>query len=160
MKSATYPFVLALALGAPGAAAQQSIVKSIMPDGKVIYAEKPVPGAARVETIEAPPPKTGVTGLTAQEKLRAEEQSRQRAKAAAAAASGQKSVDEARNQLQAAEAAREKGKEPLPDERTAIAGGGSRLSDAYFARQKSLEEAVEAARKKVAEAQRRATGCD
>ena len=147
VKWATYSLVLALALGGSGAAAQQSIVKSIMPDGKVIYSEKPVPGAAKVETIEGPPPKTGVTGLTPEEKARAEQQSRQRAQAAKAAASGQKNVEEARKRLQEAEAAREKGKEPLPNERLGMAGGGSRLTEAYFARQKSLEEAVEAARK-------------
>lgn len=153
VKSAIYPFVLALALGASGAAAQQPVFKSIMPDGKVVYGEKPMPGAAKVETIEPPPQKTGFTGLTPEEKARAEKQARQRTQAAAAAASGQTSVDAARKQLQQAEAARDGGKEPLPNERQGIAGGGSRLNEAYEARQKSLEAAVEAARKKLAEAQ-------
>ena len=151
MKSAIYPFVLALALGAAGVAAQQPIVKSTMPDGKVVYGEAPVPGAVKVEKIEAPPPKTGVTGLTPDEKARAEQQSRQRAQTSTSAASGQEGAGDARKRLQDAEAAREKGKEPLEGERQGIAGGGSRLNEAYFARQKSLEDAVEAARKALAE---------
>ena len=147
MKSAIYAFVLAFALGAADAPAQQPIVKSIMPDGKVIYGEKAMPGAAKVEKIEAPPPKTGVTGLTPEERARAAQLERERGQAAAAAASGQKGGDDARKRLQEAEAARDKGKEPLPNERIGIAGGGSRLTEAYFARQKGLEDAVEAARK-------------
>ena len=153
VKSAIYRLLLALALVASGAAAQQPVFKSVMPDGKVIYSEKPTPGAAKVETIEAPTAKTGVTGLTPEERSRAEREQRQRAQAAAAAASGQKSGGDLRKALAEAEAARDQGKEPLPNERIGIAGGGSRLTDAYFARQKALEDAVEAARKKVTDAQ-------
>ena len=145
--------MLALVLAAPGALAQ-TVFKSTMPDGKVVYGEKAVPGATKVETIEPPPPKTGVTSLTPEEKARAEQLSRDRANAAKTAAAGQDKVGEARKQLQQAEAAREAGKEPLPNERQGIAGGGSRLNDAYFARQKALEEAVANARKRLAEVQR------
>ena len=124
-----------------------------MPDGTVVYAEKPVAGASRVDKIDPPPAKTGVTGLTPEEKARAEQLAKQRAAAAAVSAQDQKSLEDARKQLQQAEAARDAGKEPLPTERAGIAGGGSRLTEAYFARQKSLEEAVNAARKRLAEAQ-------
>ena len=153
MKTAIWPFALALALAASAAAAQQSVFKSTMPDGKVVYAEKPVPGAAKVDKIETPTPKTGVTGLTPEEKNRANQLARDRAAANAAAASGQKGAEDARRQLKQAEAARDGGKEPLPNERIGLAGGGSRLNDAYFARQRSLEEAVQAARKRLAEAE-------
>lgn len=142
--------VLVLSLSASGALAQ-TVFKSTMPDGKVVYGEKAAPGAAKVETIEPPPPKTGVSGLTPEEKARAEQLARDRANAAKAAAAGQDKAAEARRQLQQAEAARDAGKEPLPNERQGIAGGGSRLNEAYFARQKSLEEAVINARKRAAE---------
>ena len=143
---------LALVLAVTGAAAQ-TMYKSTMPDGRVVYSEKPAPGAARVDTIAPPPAQTGVTGLTPEEKQRAQQQAQQRAAAAASSAPSQKGVEEARKQLQQAEAARDAGKEPLLTERSGIAGGGSRLNEAYFARQKALEEAVNAARKRLTEAQ-------
>ena len=126
-------------------AAAQPVYKSTMPDGKVIYSEKPVPGARRVDTVEPPPAKTGTTTVTPGEQARAA------AKPPPEIAPQQSPIEEARKQLKQAEAAREAGKEPLAGERQGTAGGTSRLTEAYFVRQKSLELAVEAARKRVEE---------
>lgn len=142
-------FALSFALATATAWAQQPIYKSTMPDGKVVYGEKPQRGAARVDKIEAPPQKTGITGLTPEERARAEQLAREREAKSASAAATQKTIDEARAQLKAAQAARDAGKEPLPGERIGIVGGGTRLTDAYHTRQKSLEAAVEAARKRL-----------
>ena len=140
----------ALLLAAAGAHAQQPpVYKSIMPDGKVIYGEKPVPGAKRVDTIDPPPAKTGVTPLPPEHKSMAGQQSNARA----AAATQQATLEDARKQLRAAEAAREAGKEPLAGERQGIVGGGSRLTDAYHERQKNLEAAVQAAKKRLSDMQ-------
>lgn len=152
LRTIAHACTLAL-LAYAAAASAQPVYKSTMPDGKVVYGEKPVAGAARVETIEPPPAKTGVTGLTPEEKARAEKLARERAAAAAAAAKSGNALDAARKALAQAEAARDSGKEPLPSERSGIAGGGSRLNQAYFERQKSLEAAVAAARKRLAELQ-------
>jgi hypothetical protein len=131
-------------------AGAQTIYKSIMPDGKIVYGEKPVPGAKKVETIEAPPAKTGVTAATPQEQARAAElRQRQPTRTEPAA-----QAEDAQLALKNAEAAREAGREPLPDERQGLAGGGSRLTEAYFARQKILDAAVEAARQRAEEASR------
>ena len=65
----------------------------------------------------------------------------------------QRRLQAAYEQLKKAEAAREAGKEPLPGERLGTATGASRLTDEYWARQKSLEAAVEAARKQVEQAE-------
>jgi hypothetical protein len=92
-----------------------------------------------------------VTPVPPAQKARVEQQS----KARAAAAPQQPTVDDLRKQLQEAMAALEKGKEPLPGERLGNVGGGSRLTEAYFARQKGLEEAVEAARKQLNDLQTR-----
>jgi hypothetical protein len=140
-------------LGTSGALAQ-AVFKSTMPDGKIIYGEKPEPGATRVDKMEPPPAKTGVTGLTPEEKARAEQQSKQRAAAAAADAQSAQRSAELRKQLEQAEAALAAGKEPLPTERTGTVGGGSRLTEEYFKRQKALEDAVAAARKRLAESPR------
>ena len=137
--------VFAVLAAASGAQAQV-VYKSTMPDGKVIYTEKPVPGATRVDTIEPPPAKTGMSSLTPEEKARADEFAKKRA---AAAATKGNDLDDARRQLKQAEAAREAGKEPLPGERIGTAGGGSRLTDAYQQRQKTLDDAVNAAKKRL-----------
>ena len=133
----------------------QTVYKSIMPDGRVVYGEKPVAGAARTETLEPVAPKAGIPGLTAEEKARAAQIDRQRAAAGAVANESERELDDARRELQRAEAAREAGKEPLPGERIGMAGGGSRLNEAYHARQKSLEDAVADARRRLSNAQRR-----
>jgi hypothetical protein len=134
-------------------AGAQTVYKSIMPDGSVIYGEKPAAGAKKVDTIETPTAKTGTTTITPEEQARAAESKLRPAVPAAPAGRAQEAQD-ARLALKNAEAAREAGKEPLPGERTSLAGGGSRLSDAYFARQKSLEDAVAAARKRVEQTSR------
>ncbi|HEX2826333.1 MAG TPA: DUF4124 domain-containing protein [Burkholderiales bacterium] len=138
---ATVIGTLLVSFAAPAA---QTLYKSTMPDGKIVYGEAPVPGAKRVDTIEPPPAKTGVSAATDAEKARA-------AQAAAKASAGASSpaLSDARQALQKAEAARDAGKEPLPGERLGTAGGASRLTEAYFERQKALEIGVEVARKRV-----------
>ena len=58
---------IVLALGAFDAGAQ-TIFKSTMPDGKVVYGEKPAPGAQKVDKLEPPPATTGVTAVTPEER--------------------------------------------------------------------------------------------
>jgi hypothetical protein len=60
----------------------------------------------------------------------------------------QKALDEARRK-------REEGLEPRPGERIGTVSGKSRLTEAYFERQKALEEEVRAAEQRLAEAYRR-----
>ena len=133
----------------------QPVFKSTMPDGSVVYGEKPAAGATRVEKLDLPTGNTGMGGgITPEEKARAEQYARDRAATQATAAASERKLDEARNQLRQAEAAREAGKEPLPNERIGLAGGGSRLTEAYHDRQKRLEDAVQNARKQVSELER------
>ena len=63
--------------------------------------------------------------------------------------SDRSSYIEANKALSAAINAQETGLEPLPSERLGTAGGGSRLSPAYFARQDALAKAVSDARSKL-----------
>jgi len=144
--------VVALLFVATGAGAQ-TLYKSTMPDGKVVYGEKPEPGAKHVDTVTAPPPKTGTTILTPAEKKGIEQRIEKRA---ATSDAQRRELEDAHQQLKKAEAAREAGKEPLPGERLGTATGASRLTDDYWARQKSLEAAVEAARKRVEQAEQAA----
>jgi hypothetical protein len=154
MNPATLRICLCVCLLGATPAIAQMVFKSTMPDGSVVYGEKPATGAARVETLEPPPPKSGIGGVTVEEKARAEQYARERAAGQAAAAASERKLEDARNQLRQAEAALEAGREPLPNERIGLAGGGSRLTDTYHARQKRLDDAVQSARKQLRELER------
>ena len=154
MKTLISCSIVVLLFGASGVLAQP-VFKSTMPDGKIVYGEKPVPGATKVDTIETPPAKAGIgSALTQDEKARAEALAKQRQQTATADAVKLDQLTQARNAVKQAESAAEKGKEPLPGERQGLAGGGSRLTEAYFARQKGLEDTLAAARKRLAEVER------
>ena len=131
----------------------QTMYKSTMPDGKVVYGEKPEPGAKHVDKVTPPPAKTGTTVLTPAERQKIDQRLKQQM---AQDELQQRQLEAAYQQLKKAEAAREAGKEPLPGERLGTATGASRLTDEYWARQKSLEAAVEAARKQVEQAEQAA----
>src|SRR5262245_5704248 len=135
--------LLALMLAAPAAA--QTLYKSTLPDGRVVYGDKPDPSAVKVDEQKPDISKRGIGGSTPRETeaLKAMEESRSQRDSDAG-----KGRD-ARQALQDAERARAAGKEPLPGERTGTAGGGSRLNDAYYERQKKLDEDVEKARRAV-----------
>ena len=70
MKSLVSPLFLTLALAASGALAADDMYRSTMPDGSVRYGEKPEPGAKSVRRVPPPPPATGVTVVTPDEKNR------------------------------------------------------------------------------------------
>jgi len=129
-------------------AAAQTLYKSTMPDGSVVYGDKPAPDAAKVEETRPDIKKGGIGGTTPREQdaLQEMEKARQQREA------GQDKVTEAAQALKDAEAARDSGKEPRENERIGTAGGTSRLTDSYFERQRALQEAVEQARRKLDEA--------
>jgi hypothetical protein len=125
----------------PQWAAAQVNYKSTMPDGKVIYGDKPAPGAVKVEEMK-PPTTQGFTPPSAKEagtlsdlqksrETREEKSDRVRA------------AEQAVSQAEAALAA---GKEPLAGERQGTATGAQRITDAYYERQKQLEANVARAR--------------
>ena len=134
--------LLASPLVAQTALAQKILYKSTMPNGDVIFGDKPAPGAAKVESLKPDTSKQGIVPPSAREKetLQTLETSRMQRE-------GQTGrVPAAQKTLAAAEAARAAGQEPLENERIGTAGGASRLNDAYWERQKKLEAAVEKAR--------------
>jgi hypothetical protein len=135
----------ALLWGAPSWA--QVVYKSIMPDGRVIYSERPAPGAKKVEEIVPQTGNTGVRTTTPQEQQQVQQLDARRKQDA----DRQDQIAQAEQALQEAEAALAGGTEPLPGERHGTAGGGSRLSEAYFARQQALQAAVDAAHKRLEE---------
>lgn len=127
----------------------QSTFKSTMPDGRVIYGEKPAPGAAKVETLRPPPRESGVrplppgAGAPPAAERPAEDPELRRSQAQAELAVAEQALRDAQEAL-------DKGKEPLPGERSGTADKGrSRLNDAYWERQRQLEQRLETARRDV-----------
>ena len=143
----------AAALVAPAGA--QSIYKYVRPDGRVVYSDKPVPGARLEEEMQRAPqpdPAAAAAARARQEKV---------AKSLnEAAAQRAKSIDQAENDLREwtrrldeARLRLDAGREPLPGERTGVVfQGKSRLNDAYWARQDENEAAVAEAEARVAQA--------
>jgi len=138
--------LLAAAL-CPSWAAAQVNYKSTMPDGKVIYGDKPVAGAAKVDQIK-PATTQGITPSSTKEAgvLSDLERSRENREA-----KGNR-LRAAEQAVTRAEAALAAGKEPLPGEHIGTAGGGQRLTEAYFERQKQLEADLARARTDLANA--------
>jgi hypothetical protein len=124
-------------------AAAQTLYKSTLPDGRIVYGDKPAPDAVKVEEPKVDTSSKGLGGATAREAAALEELEKSRGKRAAASAK----LQAAEEALRQAEAARAAGKEPLPGERVGTAGGASRLNDAYEARQKKLNDAVQNAQR-------------
>jgi len=136
-------FVAAALLLQPAVA--QTLYKSTMPDGSVVYGDKPAPDAAKVEETRPDIKKGGIGGTTPREQdaLQEMEKARQQREG------GQEKVTATEQALRNAEAARAAGKEPMASERIGTAGGASRLSETYYDRQRKLEEAVEKARREL-----------
>jgi hypothetical protein len=134
-------FIAALLALTPVSA--QVVYKSTLPDGRVVYGDKPDPAAVKVEESIPDTSRRGLGGSTPREA----EALQQMEKARAARESADARVQAAYRALQEAEAARDGGKEPLPSERIGTAGGGSRLNESYEARQRQLDAAVEKARR-------------
>jgi len=132
----------------PFPAAAQTLYKSIMPDGRVIYGDKPAPGAAKVEETKPDISKGGIGGSTQREAEALKELENARLKREG----GDGVVRAAEQALRNAEAARAAGKEPLPGERAGTAGGSSRLTEDYYDRQRKLNDAVDKARRELEQA--------
>jgi hypothetical protein len=141
---AAYGYCLAAALLLQSALAQK-LYKSTMPDGSVVYSDQPAPGAAKVEETRPDVSKKGIEGTTTRE----QEALKEMEKARLQREGEQDKVRAAEQALRNAEAARDAGKEPLASERIGTAGGASRLTDDYYARQKNLDDAVEQARREL-----------
>ena len=150
-----FAFVLLAAAVFAVPAGAQTIYKYLQPDGRVVYSDKPVPGAKLEEEIEPPPP---ADPANAERQGKDNEASRKELKRAADQRAS--SFDQAwadlqlwTRRLEEARAALEAGREPLEGERTGTAGRKARMNDAYWLRQRENQAAVAEAEARVREAQ-------
>ena len=145
--------LLALAPAAFG----QTIYRSTMPDGRTVLSDRPTPGAIKVQEFYVRP---SAPDAPRSADARPAPQTPQDTGTASSSKSRDAELDAAitvlrktEDTLRTAEAARAPAEEPLENERQGMAGGGSRLNEAYFARQKALADAIEQLRKRVDDAQ-------
>jgi hypothetical protein len=139
---------LATALSQPALA--QYLYKSTMPDGKVIYGDGPMPGAVKVEKTKPDTSKKGISGATPQEAAALKKLEAERASASGQAGTGETYTME--ETLKKLEAQREAAREPLAGERIGTAGGKSRLTDAYWERQKRMDQDIEMLKREIEKA--------
>ena len=146
-----FAFIAASLLLATSFIAEGQVAKKyVTPDGKTIYSDVPVPGAREVGEV-APPQKVNPedAGKAEQASRTDAERAREADKRLQEGADRQGRIQAAEAQLERARNALASGREPLPGERIGVAGGGSRLTDAYNERQKANERAVEQAQKQL-----------
>jgi hypothetical protein len=143
----------------------ESVYKSTLPDGHVVYGNAPAKGAAKVQKLAPVAPVVEVEphaaeALREREKTQAAELDQRLAARKATREKADAEVIAAEDALGATEKALAAGREPLPGERVATADGGSRLSDAHADRIKGLENDVKAAKERLDRVRRERNGLD
>lgn len=131
-----------------------AIEKYVTPEGRVIYSDKPIPGAKAVKKLEAAP----VPEAPAAPATPAPPGAKGAAPGTSQTARLEQAEREIREALQSVEHARrrlEEGREPLPGERMGTASGRSRLSPAYEERIKRLEQDIVEAERRLNESYRK-----
>jgi len=126
-------------------AAAQTIYRSVMPDGKIVFGDKPAPGAKESGPVVLRQPNVSTPGPTSTSGASPRQQTMDRAAG---------DVSTAQQTLERARAALEAGREPTPEERIGTKTG-SRTTEAYDQRIKALEQNVVAAQKQLDDANNR-----
>jgi hypothetical protein len=139
--------IVALLLATAAAlASAETVYKYERPDGTLIYSDSPVRGAKLIgqfELVPSPPSPSFARGNSPRS-APTEDLAERRAQALDEADARIKAADRA---LKNAEERQQRVVEPLPGERLGNVGGTtSRLTPAYFARQRAAAAAVDAAR--------------
>ena len=150
-------FAILAALLSAGAAAQDKIYKVRLPDGRILFTDRPPPGAKIISEREMPPPPEAAPrpgqgdAVTPLQRQAADAESRLRERAAevdrafAAVQSAERELEQARQAL-------EQGRAPQPGEMIGTARGRVQPSPAYRDRIAGLENAIVVAEQKLAKA--------
>lgn len=142
----TFVSIAALLLAGAGIAQAQGVKKYVTPDGRTIYSDVPVPGARAVGEITPPPPIEQSSQDSDDENADNDaEQLKQLERRMAERSAREARIKAAEADLEDARETLANGKDPLQEERIGIAGGGTRLTEAYYQRQQDNERAVKEA---------------
>ena len=126
--------------------------RSVMPDGKIIYGDKPAPGAKESKKLNLAPLNISTPQPAPDNSAAAE-----KATANATRDARDAQIAEAKQKLDAAKRALEAGREIREGDRIGLAkgsGGTSRPSEQYTERVKQLEDAVANAQRELDDLQR------
>jgi hypothetical protein len=147
-------FLTMLVFAASAAHAEEpAYYRSTMPDGSIVFGDKPAPGAKTTKKILLPPPEQNRSmPMSSGSAPSSSEGEVAPPSVNDAIAAADDAVLQAQQKLEAANAALTAAQEPQPGERTGTAGGFSRLNDTYFSRIKRFEDAVAAAQKELDDA--------
>jgi len=146
------------ALLCAGAAAQDKIYKVRLPDGRIMFTDRPPPGAKIISEreVEPQPPAAPASsasregqGSLQQQATEADARLRERA---AEVDKAYAAMQGAERELEAAKQALEQGRAPQPGEMISTARGRVRQGPAYQDRIADLEKAVATAEQKLARA--------
>lgn len=150
---------LALAAIAPVTGTAQRLYKNVMPDGRIIYTDAPMPGAVQSKVLELPPPPSESQRAAAER--RAEEEKKKRDDLQGRISERRKAFDQAedrvaraRKGVEQAQTALEQGRALQAGDVVGTAGGGTRPNEEYFRRISDLERGLESARKELDDALR------
>jgi hypothetical protein len=134
----------------------EPLYKSTDSNGRVIYSDKPVPGAVEIEGVRSAPidPENAARIEKENKDLRRQEEEFQQRERERERASdeAQAEVIAALDALKVAQRLREAGVEPLPGERMGKVGGGSSFAPSYFERLQALDGDVNAAQQRLEQA--------
>ena len=132
------------------AAHGEPVYRSVMPDGRIIYGDKPAPGAKEAKEVTLSKPNIIAPVSTKPPAAKPAPNAKPGDSGA-----GPDAVRIAQEKLDAAKAALEAGREQKEGDRTGTARkGASQLNDNYYKRVKELEDAVTAAQKQLDDARR------
>jgi hypothetical protein len=150
---------IVVSLACVGAHAQDKIYKVRLPDGRILFTDRPPPGAVIVSEREVPPPSVAAPAAAAKTDTQPGSPQERAAQADARLRERTAAFDKAFAAVQAAEqdlaAARtqlEQGRAPAQGEMIATARGRVRPSPAYQERIVELEKEVAAAEQRLAKA--------
>lgn len=127
----------------------ETVYKYRMPDGRVIYSDKPVPGGHLEAELQPPPAEPGVASPPSPQPSDVDKRIAARRDALERA---RRELDAANAQLAEAQRRLEAGREPLPEEFKG-ARVGTRLGEEYERRQAANERAVAQAKARVKHAE-------
>jgi len=142
---------LLLASGLACTAQAETVYKYRMPDGRIVYTGEVLRNATLLDTLRDPPPPKAPDAATQQRLEREKARAAASPDRTAALEAADAEVKSAVRGLAEAKARQESGAEPEEGERVGTARGAplGRARDEYIARQGRLQEAVDAAQKRL-----------